>query len=364
MNYNRANSNFDKWKYLVGLSKDFPLLKDLSISDYEDNGKFLPTLRHIKNIDNLLLKLGLPRINVIINRGQGCSTFYTYILNKAKNDSLIRKIIPIEINLGKDFWASKNEIRIDIEYEIKVQSVLSLVSNEWYNVILEQDYLSILNAWDYEDNLAGFQAGIINKVNNTLSKNEKIDFQKLKEKGPDLTIEFKEYIKSLNQINIQPIIFIDTSWNKEKPEEKDRKRKARYIYTAIKNIEDLILGNGVGKVIFGDHEFFMDMTNEFGMDYSAEEIEFQPYAPNEIFAMLNKQYNRKTNFYTWPKLGKVKTETLPLSALLDEKFITDIASNDLSYNLGLNQIMEKARDQILISLDKPWEELGYRLQKD
>jgi hypothetical protein len=355
MTTRRAEANFESWKRLVGLSDKFPALEPLA--DFADFDKiFLRSHRHLDAFASLTYRMGNPSLAVMVERGQGCTSIYHHALYEAKQNHLTRRFIPIEVPLGEAYWAAKQQL--DIEFIAKYGIFRSLITSQWDRVLPRQHYNDLVNAWEREEEL-GQHLIVLQKLT---EPGKQFDWKELADinRAPDFSVPLEEIVEKLSLSGIRPILLFDTSFSRRGEFEKKRPQRTRQLAASLKQLYNrrLIGGErGISHAIFVDRDTLDQIREGAALSFEYDFIHFARYTPSEIFGMLNKHYSWVMDLSSLPKLGPIRIDKLPLTAILDEEFVTKVFDE----NKGINEIVDDMRVAILETLDVSWEKVPYRL---
>ena len=137
--------NFESWKQMAGLPPEFPKLIGVSDKEFQQR----TYISNLKKFDEILLRLNNQVICVTIKKGHGVTTLYKYTYGSVKDNCLMRRMIPIEIDL-KSFW--KKDYLDDIAANIKKGILTELIASEsWTMVLSDAAYNDIIGGFEAKD---------------------------------------------------------------------------------------------------------------------------------------------------------------------------------------------------------------------
>jgi hypothetical protein len=350
---NNANDNFRAWKQLVGLKDTFPQLSRIALSDFE-RYFYLPP-HHKEPVSQIELQLGSrERLAIIFEQGHGCTTFHDYLMQLTMRDAARRRLVPISVRFSDSFWRDGSS-SADFFELFRQGLVKGLVGYPWDKVLSRSDYYTLIDGFDHEERMATVLVVINAAIRRAEQSNGSVDWTDLAEKGFDFNIPLAGLVKRFRDVQLRPLLFVDTSHSGLEPSGSVGMRK---IVSSIKSlIDDQVVGpHGASLAMFTtkkDLRYFQ----QGDVNYRWDKIELPRYTYGEIFAILNHHYNWSAHFDSAATIGNLDLSKLPLSAIVNQDFIKEAAEPGGT----VVEIIGRLEKVMLSMMDRPWNQIPFVL---
>lgn len=188
--------NFVSWKRMAGLPSEFPKLIEVSNEEFAQR----TYIKDQDKIDEILLRLNNQVICVTIKKGHGVTTIYRHMYGLVKENCLMRRMIPIEIDL-ESFW--NGDYSDDIVANIKKGILTELIVSESWNMVLsDAAYIDIIGGFEAKD-----KDGHKNKIFISLMED---DWEEVERLCPMFAENIDVLIKQLSEKHqIKIVLFFD-----------------------------------------------------------------------------------------------------------------------------------------------------------
>jgi hypothetical protein len=327
-------ANFESWKKMAGLPKEFPRLRCTEEFKDEEFQKRTFISKQDK-IDVIMLRLNNPVICVTVNKGHGCTTLYRHISTLVKNNCLIRRIIPVEIDL-KTFWNKDFSLNI---IEIIKRSILhELMSKSWNMVLSDPVYYDIVGGFEASDKSAHKH-----KIEAALREKNWTEIEKL---CPKFALPINELLKQISEKHqIKVVIFFDIPYDA-------KQQYLEYLTGSIKDIyEEYKELPGISEIFFMTPEHLETMQRSYPRPIEIIDYNSKGYNFGEVVKILSLRY-RPISFET------VRGIEDPLLIVFDQRFAQLAWSKDYT----LHEITEEMERLILERLDCEDKDIPFKLE--
>ncbi|MCX6579204.1 MAG: hypothetical protein NT166_03385 [Candidatus Aminicenantes bacterium] len=336
MDKKRAEENLKFWKALVNLPDHFPKLNPLTDENVIDMMVINQEIE--KTIFNSISSK--PLTHVVVQKGSGLTTLYTYIFQKYFQRSFENLAIPVNFDLSVPEW-EQNISSQWIEQEIKKQVIQNLIQNPWDNVLEEAYYFYCINYQEdtdfyaYRAEMLKFLSGRKDSAWRTFSNSFPFTKRRLD--------DFLNYL--LDNLRIQTVVFYHF------PGDLSDEQVILDFISAIKTIYEVnqFRKAAMREVYYSTTEIQRDLDREFKRDFNV--IYYPRYTAAEIFAMLVKRYRP----YSPGMAGKITP--MDLSSVFSEEFVKKAWEEDIS----LAAIIKQIKKLMLERLDCDRKEVPYQL---
>ena len=352
----RGIKNYNRWKRVKGLADDFPTLKFI-----QDDELFEKCLIHEDEETKINLKLLNPLTTVIMQKGHGTTTLCRYVLKKVQQQILKSaggsRCIPIGVNM-KEIWEDE-DIYFDIEGTLRHGILYNLMIKPWEDALpTKDDFYDLIGA--YEQDLGRPGTGHFRKfkdeLRHLLEQKRKLT-QKLSEDGywdevfklcPAFDIDIIELLEKFEKFSTKPVLFFDISHQIKKEFSVNRKEPEDQILQMFYgHIKDFHQDNKPKAQLLSEIFF---LTNDAWKTFDTlwprtpAEIRYEPYSAVEVFEILDRHHAP-------PTYAKAR-----LDGIMAGKFIR-LAFSPRKKPKTLCELIEKLEQQIILSLDVPWDEV-------
>lgn len=114
-NGDQEQDPFDTWLETVGFAKGFPRLRAFEPS--ADSSKFFLTELHQNQVDEISESLGNAAIAIVTAPGHGATTLARYLFERAREESIIRRAIPVWVSIEDLVDATSYDAMVEEEYK-------------------------------------------------------------------------------------------------------------------------------------------------------------------------------------------------------------------------------------------------------
>lgn len=377
--------NFLRWKRAVGLPPEFPALSHVNDDELDPEvGLYIGYVQESTN-KQILNSMKNPRLAVLVNKGHGCSTLSRYIHKQSEELSVIAARIPVHLALD-DLDGSKSDFFEDVAQRVRGDVISSLVWLDWDKALGKRPYADLIGAVGRSENTVDAQRNAIKSALNTAghrwtqSRTVRVprtvslaepDWEEIRELSSTLGKPLDELLVDLAQVYGLAVSFqIDLSSSTFQDEDgeytRDYERNVVKLSSAVKGLLERVgqrtpvsVNSGLPRERSAGPVSLMLFTGDYAYDaftspwnQTFEEIEYPPYGPTDVFAILSYHYPQKMS-----TTGLVRTSAL--ATVISDELVHDVYDTDQS----LAQITRDLEGEIL-KLMENWNKVPMRLVRD